>query len=300
MLTAVDPSVKRLRPTAPQSLHHRGIEVCAANNCKARRPPWSGFWGLPRGYRSNHLWFCSLECLEVGLAHSLETMRAEDPGPLPATHRMPLGLTLLSRGVITEQELHRSVRLHRSSGERIGRCLIESTSLTEDDITTALASQWCCPVFPVRSIHESATELLPLEFVERLRMMAVHFVPRSRNLYVAFTDRVDRAALYAIEQMLDCHTEPCILSTETFNELVDRNRQRNGLQVVIETYCSSSEIARMVLNYAQQTRANETRQTCCGTSIWVRVLGSSAPVDLLFARYRQRESLPKATHVSCR
>src|ERR1019366_937820 len=52
--------------------------------------------------------------------------------------------------------------------------------------------------------------------------------PTSQHLYIAFVDRINYSALYALEKMLECHTEPCLAVqsqiVQALNELRGRHR----------------------------------------------------------------------------
>jgi hypothetical protein len=59
------------------------------------------------------------------------------------TSSHPIGLLLLSRGAITDEQLKRALLLQREKGSgKIGKFLREIRAASEQDITEGLAAQW--------------------------------------------------------------------------------------------------------------------------------------------------------------
>jgi hypothetical protein len=263
----------------------RSSRQCSAPGCRSRLPAWSGFWGGKRGLFANADWYCDIACLEHGLARAMESSRAQPSTRAPFVNRMPIGLILMARGVITHDQLKLALAERKNSSRPIGQTLMRQVDIEEDDITQAIASQSSCPVLRPSSIHESCIHTTPLELIEKFGMLPVHFSPTRAHLYVGFKGVVDRNILYALEQMLQCHTEPCIISDSNFHLLLEKVRSQMTNQVVIDSYCSSTEIASTVCDYAAKVRNATVRYTTVGESIWIRVAASNHNIDLIFARY---------------
>lgn len=273
--------------------------ACSSNGCKHRLAAWAGFWGSNRGCFANSDWFCSMECLERGLIRAVESSRALTHSRPAVVNRMPLGLILMARGIITHEQLKQALSSRDDHSGRIGQILMKRFGVPEEAVTQAIAAQGSCAVFRAASVHESLLDSVPLDLVERLRMVPVHFSKGRKNLYVGFNGQVDRGILYALEHMLECHTEPCIVADSTFYSLLEKVRQRSENQVVIKSFCSSSEIAEMVCNYAAKIRNASVRHTTCGDDVWVRISGSYTHVDFLFARFPREygDSAPSKAEV---
>jgi hypothetical protein len=113
---------------------------------------------------------------------------------------------------------------------------------------------------------------LPLLLLESFGMIPVDFVEAKATLYVAFSERIDYTALYAIEQMLGCHTEPCLISPERLRRCLLAQGQRRGTDaIVFEHLTDVFEFARIVRNYAIQAQAAEIRLAPCGAYLWARL-----------------------------
>ena len=94
----------------------------------------------------------------------------------------------------------------------------QTSAVSEDDITAALAAQWACPVFPLareRSFLRCAT-MLPMAVIQAARMLPVYMSRDRSSVYIAFVDGIDHSWLRSAEQMLGCTTVPCLVSESAF------------------------------------------------------------------------------------
>ena len=114
-------------------------------------------------------WTCSPECtrarIEAAVARELDgraTMRT------PRRHRIPLGLLMLEKKWISQDQLRQALDAQKAAGKgRLGSWLVRQHAVCEETVTRALALQWSCPVMSVGS-HQSATlaVVMPRLFVD--------------------------------------------------------------------------------------------------------------------------------------
>lgn len=98
---------------------------------------------------------------------------------------------------------------------------------SEQDVTAALALQWGCPV--ASSFDHAISQLpgnIPLRILETFQMIPFSYAASTNTLYLAFGARVDHAALYAIEKILDCRTQPCVAPAKSVARQIEQVRQR--------------------------------------------------------------------------
>ena len=136
-------------------------------------------------------------------------------------HRVPLGLLLLSRQQVTIAQLRTVLDHQRAAGHgKIGEWLQDFGFVTEQQVVAALARQWSCPVWRADCSPPGSIPLpeIPVLLLESFRMIPVSFVPATLTLHVAFAGGIAYSMLYAIEQMLGCHTEPCLVSPTVLGE----------------------------------------------------------------------------------
>jgi hypothetical protein len=266
------------RPTSWKQL----VPRCSHGDCKTGTS-WTGVLHRASGFWFNERdWFCSPRCLEAALDDRLHEYFFAAHRPEPIRTTMPMGLMMLSRGMITELQLRAAIEQQRTTGDRIGLCLQRLGFVGFEDIASVIATQWGCPVFPSESVQPGCSMLLPLSLIERYRMSPVHLVGQGHRLFVGFSDKVNHTALISIEQMLGCKTEACIIPEPALLQVLEyRKRDTTGENAVSRPH-TASETARMIRSYAQQTGAGALRLSTMDGNIWVRFLARSFHLDLVF------------------
>jgi len=234
-------------------------------------------------------WCCSPECLESAIAERLEDAGTGAARDLALT-RMPLGLLLLGRGVFGHEQIRNAIALQRRTGQRVGACLRSIGAATEQDVLAGLCAQWACPLFPVHGIERGCASLIPSAILHEQEMLPVHFTAASRNLYVAFAHGVDYAVLYALEHMLACHTEPCIVPDRVIFEEIERRSLNGENERALSRPHSKRETAHIIVCYARQCSAESVQYVVIGRDLWVRVVGRRGFMDITFRERRSREA----------
>lgn len=257
---------------------------CANEQCHAN-------WNLGRlvrrrleGIRSHSKWYCSEKCFERGALEELHRLMLPASAKSSRPHRIPLGLLLMSHGVIDHYQLTSALLAQRQAGRgRIGEWLREIGAAGEREITKALGEQWGCPVLKTASLYVGICSEIPLRLLEESLMIPVHYVPATRTVYMAFGRTIEYSPLYAIEQMLDCHAVPCaVTETIALREMDVARRSRMREDVVFEGGQTELEMTRIIRNYALQVHADEARFVKAGDYIWVQLRRHDRKVDLLF------------------
>lgn len=255
---------------------------CAAESC-SRRFALQAMSRKNQGISLSGNWYCGPACFEAAArdeAARLLALRAARP---VRRSRMPLGLMLVSRGVINAEQLSLALDDHRSFGTRIGESLIKLGFATMEQVTAAVAAQWGCAVFPLGSRYVNTPIRLPGLLQKLCRMLPVHFVPANRKLLVGFVDAVEYGALDTIEHMMQCTTEPCFISDQEYaNQLQATTSEQWHKDVAFERVENPAEIARIVCSYATQIEGEEARFGMCRDWLWARVKAERQELDLLF------------------
>jgi len=196
---------------------------------------------------------------------------------------------MLSRGQLTNHQLRSALEAQQASGRyRLGEWLEKLGFATEQQVTAALGVQWACPVLPRRFAGDAGcARLLPFRLLESFRMLPVEFVPATRLFYIAFCDGIDYAALYAIEQMLDCRTEACIIGRSVLDQAIERlGHERRGGELLFESWRDAAEMARITCSYVLKLGAEDVRIVGCGNYVWVSMQAGRDVQHLLFRRPR--------------
>lgn len=129
-------------------------------------------------------WLCSTGCVEAEARARFAHMSV--PKEPVANHRVPLGLLMLARGFLSEEQLQAvlAVQLAARVG-KIGAWAQKLEFATERQVLTALSLQWSCPVLALQTPPDfTCTEKLPWRLLESLRMMPVRFIGSTHLQFI--------------------------------------------------------------------------------------------------------------------
>lgn len=268
--------------------------ACALDSCTRRPRLWSHASWRNHSIRLQSLSYCATDCFEKAAQDRFVDACSAGPSPARQAHRIPLGLLLLSRGQLTPAQLQAALEAQRA-GEprRLGEWLIELGFISESQVTAGLGLQWACPVLTsLATPSPGCIRLLPYRLLEYLRMMPVHYAAATQVLHVAFCDGIDHTILYAIERMLDCRTEACLVGRSSMTKALESTASaaRPAERMFAGTE-DPLEMARITSGYAQQMGAREVRIEGCGDHLWVRLVAETDVANLLFRRRSTAPSL---------
>ena len=264
----------------------KAFRQCENAACRQPRVPWTAWLRNDLGISLQGRWYCGPVCFEHAAQFIFARMLPGDEVVPKKRHRIPIGLLLLSRGTINDGQLKEALLLQRMQGSgKIGKFLQQIQAASEQDITEVLAAQWGCPVYPLRKAREflQCASLLPLTMLEAGRMLPVHYLPLQETLFMAFVEGVDRTALYAVEQMLNVRTVPCIVSESDLSCAFESFRPLAiAPAAVFESPSDPMEMARTTRSYAWQLGATDVKVVRSGRFIWIRMKTLQGDRDILF------------------
>jgi Type II secretion system (T2SS), protein E, N-terminal domain len=258
---------------------------CGHSDCLHTQSMWGRLRGKTGGVVMQGVRYCRDECLERALSDAVRRIRQASPRPA-APHRVPLGLLLLSRQQLTVEQLRAALDAQRVAGRgKIGEWLLHLGYVSEQQVTAALARQWSCPVLRSNSwnLAPSRAPQIPVSLLESFVMIPVDYVEATATLHIAFGEGIDYSVLYAIEQMLGCHTESC-MAVPSFvrKNLHALSGHRGESEVAFDRVADGAEFSRIISSYCIRLAASEIRLAACGPFLWVRLLRPSRPpLDLL-------------------
>ncbi|MFZ0535902.1 MAG: hypothetical protein WB814_07075 [Candidatus Sulfotelmatobacter sp.] len=259
---------------------------CGACARSQSRGPWRLWRRGPAGVRMHGLWYCQTDCLERAVAEILHRGRPGAQRETAVSHRVPLGLLLLSRQQLTAAQLRAALEQQRHAGRgRIGDWLRQLGFASEEQITAALARQWSCPVLKIspETVGTGRRIPIPAVLLEAFRMMPAQFAESTQTVLMAFSEGIDHGVLYAIEQTLGYRTEACLVSPSILQKGLQALGQRHAVKdVVFERMKDASECARIIGSYTGKVEAEKVHLAQCGSYIWVRLEGRRRePVNLV-------------------
>lgn len=248
--------------------------------CGSRRP-LAVMLGMRSGRRPQFegRWHCRRGCLSDAVAAAVRReFRMGATGESPVRHRVPLGLILQARGLVTRDQLRIALALQQQTGERMGDLLVRSLCVEERRVAEALAAQWNCPVW-----HISATpsmELLrvaPLAILRSAGTLPIRLV--GRRLSLAAADGLDAPLALALERMHGLTVESGIAQTSSL-ETVWKTLDTLEHQPAEEVRCiDAAEITERIRRTVEQLQPVESRAVRVGRRVWLRVWLETAALE---------------------
>ncbi|HET7832079.1 MAG TPA: ATPase, T2SS/T4P/T4SS family [Gallionella sp.] len=137
-----------------------------------------------------------------------------------------LGDLLLQQKLISEDQLKLALEQQRRSGRRLGRVLVDSGVLTDEQIAETLALQFKVPYINLKyyNIKPDLVKLLPENQARRLR--AIVLEPRNGGLLVGMADPTDLLAFDEITRLLKRSVDVAIVAESALLETLDRSYRR--------------------------------------------------------------------------
>jgi hypothetical protein len=254
---------------------------CSNAKCTSRK----GLRGVRRnGFRIGDDWFCSPECFEHAAEKNIRALCSGLGRPLQTKKsRIPLGLLLFSRGILTKDQLGMVLDRHRQSGANVGDAAQQLGFATPEQVTAAVALQWSCPVFFLGEQPAPVQVHIPRFLLELHGIVPVHFAEKGRKLFIGVVSSVQYQILYTIEHMLACKVEPCFITAQEYaRQLSLASPEVRDDELLFENPMLHSEMARIVRNYAVQLGTLQARIGKCSNYIWARLCGGKREMDLIF------------------
>jgi hypothetical protein len=274
------------RATLSEMFRRRSIMACENQDCAYRNPLRKLFRRHDNGVYLQGRWYCSLDCFEQGISSAFAGLIKLADEPVARSHRLPLGMMLLGRGVISEVQLKTALDAQREAGnDRLGHWLVRLGIASAGDVAAALAAQWGCVVFPLDQDqrYRECCHMVPLVLLESSRMLPVCFVKESQLLYLAFAEDIDHTTIYAIEQLLPGRTQLCVVTETAMDQALAEIRiHPRPAETVFETFLESPEIARTIRDYAVNVGAEELILARPSRFLWVRLKAGGKAWDLMF------------------
>ncbi|GLP97389.1 GspE/PulE family protein [Paraferrimonas sedimenticola] len=117
--------------------------------------------------------------------------------------KMRLGDLLVQEHIITDDQLNAALKKQQSTGLKLGRTLIESGCLSEQQLLTFLAQQLNIPLLDIskRNIPQSILKWIPEVQARRYRALPIE--EDAESVLVAMSDPADLQALDNIEVLLE-------------------------------------------------------------------------------------------------
>jgi hypothetical protein len=270
------------------------MPLCSLATCSHSHSLWYRIKSRlrPGGTVLQGRFYCRPACLEKALSEQISHLHRL-PSPVQSPNRIPLGLLMVARGKLTYAEVQAALEAQRRARYgKIGEWIERLGFASEHEVTKALALQWGCAV--ATSFDPAVASFpseIPLPILEAFQMLPLNYVSTSNTLYLAFGERVDHAALYAIEKILECRTVPCVAGRESIARKLDAMRQMSRpADVVFGPITDLAEMARIASSYSAKLNPRQVRLSRLGSFIWLRLESGSKPQRSLRANMEEKST----------
>ena len=256
--------------------------VCAHRKCRntmlMRSVPQSRV-----GIRIGDLWYCGVDCFAEAACVRFSVFREGRVIEMPHNPRLSIGLVLLSKGFLTNDQLRFAAAEGQLRGEELELTLARLGLATEKQIATARAAQWGCPVLGQDGVREPIEADIPAILLRTCSAAPLRYSQNGKRLLMGFVYRVEHRLLLALEQITGCRAEPCFITRTEFEEQMGRLSVIPDREVVVEEEPQSPrQMANTVAQFAIEAAARKATFVECRDFLWTRLLGSRRTVDVLF------------------
>lgn len=133
-----------------------------------------------------------------------------------------LGEILVSRGLITPEQLKEALSLQKKDNRLIGEILVSMKYVTEESIAWALTVQYGFPYLPLDGyqIDKDVIEVIPKEFAAGHGLIGIDKI--GQVLTIAMSNPLDQGTIKEIEKMSHCSVQIFISTLREVHEAIDR------------------------------------------------------------------------------
>jgi hypothetical protein len=228
-------------------------------------------------------WYCSVDCFAEAALIRLTELRDERVVEMPHRPRLSIGLVMLSKDYLTNEQLRQATLQSQLRGEELEVALLRLGFANERQVAAARAAQWGVPVLRQDRVGLSVEVDVPAAILRAFAAVPLHYAPDGGRLLVGFVHRVEHTLLHAMEQMTGCRAEPCFITPTEFEAQTPRvTGVADCQEVAFEEALTPIEMARTVGRLAIEVAAREARFVHCRDYIWTRLFGKTRRVDVLF------------------
>lgn len=145
-------------------------------------------------------------------------MQAVSGAPRP----MRLGEILLSRQLLTSEDLEKALELQKDRGEKLGRILVDAGFCASRDVLAALSEQLGIRLVAIEGppAVSPETEKLSPRFLRQFRCLPVALA--ESTLTLAMADPLDFETLGAVQSFTGLNIEPVLAAEQEIIDAVDR------------------------------------------------------------------------------
>ena len=219
-------------------------------------------------------WTCSPECTEACV---LSAVRRELNGRSSVRrthqHRIPLGLLMLEKGWISQEQLRAALEAQNSHREaRFGEWLIKQHVVDESMVTRALGLQWGCPVLlPDLHTRPTLAAIMPRLLIEVTGALPLR-VAANRILYLGFEQSLDPVLALALERITGLRVESGIVPSYAFRQTLQHTLELKFAHSQLAQAASVSAASHLMAKAVERAQPLEARLVRVHNFLWMRLI----------------------------
>ena len=235
-----------------------GLRTCQ-NTLLMRSVPQSRI-----GIRMGQLWYCSIDCFVKAARVRFASLSDRRPLEMPHNPRLSVGLVMLSKGYLTDEQYRFALTQSQLSGEELEAVLVRFGFADEWQLASARAAQWGYPVLGRDRISQSVDADIPITLLKTFSAVPLHYSIMAKRLLLGFVYRVEHRLLHSLEQVTGCRAEPCFITPTEFRYQMERlTVAQECREVVLEDPLTPTEMAKTVGGFALEVVAREASLAHC-------------------------------------
>jgi len=241
------------------------------------------------GIAMRDCWYCSSRCFKAAAEAQFSQLLIAGPVQVNHVSRMSLGLMLVSRGLLSTEQLKKATEEQKKKGGELGEILVRRGLVGEKQLTAVRAAQWGCPVFSTQKRGLPTSIQIPKTLIEHYSMLPLHYVAATNRLLVGFVHSIHYELLYVMEQMTGCKTEACFVTPSDFKMQMEKRKHTEGMaelsapnELKYDTTQTPAEMAHILGSYGFDIEVEEAVIGKCKDYLWARLKSGSRSIDFLF------------------
>jgi Type II secretion system (T2SS), protein E, N-terminal domain len=271
---------------------------CALHACRNKQN-WRSLSGEHRGIHLGERWYCSVECFVQAVRAPLFALSTQRVAEIARTPRLSVGLALLSKGLLTADQLRIATAESQLRGESFEATVIRLHFVTDRQVAAARSAQWGYPVLAHEQIGRTVRAELPRAIFDISSAAPIHYSQGGRRILLGFVYRVEHSLLESIEKVTGCRAEACFITP------ADRDSQMEHLttpqdyeEIILGDPVEPEVITHTLGRMSHEIAARDACITRCQNHIWARLTGTLGIRDLIFPVKREvGENMPKTAGI---
>jgi hypothetical protein len=235
------------------------------------------------GIRVGQLWYCGVDCFAESAFNRFTTLSSGRVVEMPHSPRLSIGLAMLSKGYLTNEQLRFAMAQSQSLGERLEVALVRLGLANEWQLTSARAAQWGYPVLGQDRMGRAVEADIPPTLLRAYSAAPLHYSAAARRLVLGFVYRVEHSLLVSMEQITGCRVEPCFITPTEFEEQMARlTAAPEYEESTFDDSLTPGQMARTLGRLAVEVSAREARFAHSRNYAWARLSGKRGKIDVIF------------------